>query len=87
MDELSRKLCVGRRNFDRRFVKATGNTPVEYWQRVRIESAKREFETTLKTVNEIMYEVGYVDVKSFREVFRKVTGLSPIEYKAKYNIG
>lgn len=87
MDELSAKFCVGRRNFDRRFIKATGNTPVEYWQRVRIESAKRALETSRKTVNEIMYEVGYIDVKSFREVFRKVTGLSPIEYKTKYNMG
>jgi transcriptional regulator GlxA family with amidase domain len=85
MDELSKKFSVGRRNFDRRFIKATGNTPVEYWQRVRIESAKREFETSRKTVNEVMYDVGYADVKAFREVFRKVTGVSPLAYKGKYN--
>lgn len=85
IEELSKKLSVGRRSFDRRFIKATGNTPIEYWQRVRIESAKRELETSRKTVNEIMYEVGYVDVRAFREVFRKFTGVSPIEYKVKYN--
>lgn len=82
---LSFKFSVGRRNFDRRFVKATGNTPIEYAQRVKIESAKKAFETTRKTVNEVMYEVGYSDVKAFREVFRKLTGLSPLEYKARYN--
>ena len=85
VEELSSGLAVGRRNFDRRFIKATGNTPVEYSQRVKIESAKRAFETTRKTVNEVMYEVGYSDVKAFREVFRKITGMSPLEYRSKYN--
>ena len=81
---LSSKLAVGRRNFDRRFIKATGNTPLEYSQRVRIESAKRAFETTSKTINEVMYDVGYSDAKAFRDVFRKITGLSPSEYRDKY---
>lgn len=85
MDRLSSKFSVGRRNFDRRFIKATGNTPVEYSQRVKIESAKRSFENTRQTIHEVMYTVGYSDVKAFREVFRKITGLSPLEYKAKYN--
>ncbi|WP_276088273.1 helix-turn-helix domain-containing protein [Pedobacter sp. JY14-1] len=83
--ELAGKLTVGRRNFDRRFIKATGNTPADYLQRVKIESAKKELETSRKTINEVMYEVGYSDVKAFREVFRKITGLSPLEYKNKYN--
>ena len=85
MEELSSKLSVGRRNFDRRFVKATGDTPLEYAQRVKIESAKRALENSLKTVHEVMYEVGYSDNKAFREVFRKITGLSPMEYRTKYN--
>ena len=85
VEHLSARFAVGRRNFDRRFIKATGNTPVEYQQRVKIESAKRSFENTRKTINEVMYEVGYSDVKAFREVFRKITGMSPIAYKARYN--
>jgi len=85
VEHLSSKFSVGRRNFDRRFIKATGNTPIEYSQRVKIESAKKAFETSRKTINEVMYEVGYSDVKAFREVFRKITGLSPLEYKGKYN--
>ncbi|GGC22075.1 AraC family transcriptional regulator [Parapedobacter defluvii] len=83
--DLSKRFAVGRRNFDRRFIKATGNTPLEYLQRVKIESAKKAFETTRKTVNEVMYEVGYSDEKAFREVFRKITGLSPLTYRNKYN--
>jgi transcriptional regulator GlxA family with amidase domain len=85
VQDLSSMFAVGRRNFDRRFIKATGNTPVEYLQRVKVESAKKGFETSSKTINEIMYEVGYSDVKAFREVFRKITGMSPMEYKHKYN--
>ncbi len=85
VEHLSSKFSVGRRNFDRRFIKATGNTPVEYSQRVKIESAKKTFENSRKTINEVMYEVGYSDVKAFREVFKKITGMSPIEYKGKYN--
>jgi len=85
IEDLSSKFSVGRRNFDRRFIKATGNTPIEYSQRVKIESAKKAFETSRKTINEVMYEVGYSDVKAFREVFRKITGMSPLEYRSKYN--
>ncbi len=85
VEDLSSRLAVGRRNFDRRFIKATGNTPIEYAQRVRIESAKKALETSRKTINEVMYEVGYSDVKAFREVFRKITGMSPLEYRGKYN--
>lgn len=82
---LSSRFSVGRRNFDRRFIKATGNTPIEYAQRIKIESAKKAFETTRKTINEVMYDVGYSDVKAFREVFRKLTGMSPLEYRARFN--
>jgi len=85
IEDLSSKFAVGRRNFDRRFIKATGNTPVEYAQRAKIEAAKKAFETNRKTINEVMYEVGYSDVKAFREVFRKITGMSPLEYKSRYN--
>jgi transcriptional regulator GlxA family with amidase domain len=85
VERLSSKFAVGRRNFDRRFIKATGNTPVEYSQRVKIEAAKKAFESSRKTVNEVMYDVGYSDLKAFREVFRKITGMSPLEYRKRYN--
>jgi transcriptional regulator GlxA family with amidase domain len=85
MEQIASRFALGRRNFDRRFIKATGNTPLEYAQRVKIEAAKKAFETSRKTINEVMYEVGYADVKAFREVFRKITGMSPLEYRSKYN--
>jgi transcriptional regulator GlxA family with amidase domain len=85
VEALSSKFNVGRRNFDRRFIKATGNTPIAYAQRVKIEAAKKSFEINRKTINEVMYEVGYSDIKAFREIFRRITGMSPLEYKRKYN--
>lgn len=85
IDELANKFAIGRRHFERRFKKATNNTPVEYMQRVKIEAAKKQLETSNKNVSEVMYEVGYSDTKAFRTVFKKITGLSPVDYKNKYH--
>jgi transcriptional regulator GlxA family with amidase domain len=85
IEELALKYAIGRRSFEKRFKKATNNTPVEYIQRVKIEAAKRHFEASRKNVNEVMYEVGYSDTKAFRTIFKRITGLSPVEYRNKYN--
>ncbi len=85
VDDLAAMLALGRRNLERRFKKATSNTVVQYIQRVKIEAAKKSFESDRKNINEVMYEVGYSDTKAFRTVFRKVTGMSPIGYRNKYN--
>ena len=84
VDELSEKFNIGRRTFERRFKKATTNTVVEYMQRVRTEAAKKQLESGRRTVNEVMHNVGYTDTKAFRDVFRKITGMSPIDYRHKY---
>ncbi|MCX2678529.1 helix-turn-helix domain-containing protein [Galbibacter sp. EGI 63066] len=85
IETLAKKLNVGRRNFDRRFKKATEFTPLEYLQRVKVEVAKKTFENTRLNVNEVMYDVGYSDSKAFREVFSRITGLPPVDYRAKYS--
>jgi len=85
VDELCKQFALGRRTFERRFKKATNNSVVEYMQRVKIEAAKKQLETGRKTVNEVMFEVGYNDTKAFRELFKKITGLSPLDYRSKYN--
>ena len=84
-EHLASELAISRRNFDRRFIKATGNTPVEYLQRLKVEVAKNALEKGRKSIFEIMMEVGYSDDKAFREVFRRITGLSPVDYRAKFN--
>jgi transcriptional regulator GlxA family with amidase domain len=85
IDELADKTFISRRTFERRFKQATNNSVLEYIHRVKIETAKRSFETSRKNINEVMFDVGYSDTKAFRNMFRKVTGLSPIEYRNKYN--
>jgi YesN/AraC family two-component response regulator len=54
-------------------------------QRLKIEAAKRQLETGRKTVNEVMYDVGYSNIKAFRDVFKKITSMSPVDYRNKYN--
>lgn len=84
IETLAQLINIGRRTFERRFKEATNNTPIEYIQRVRIEAAKKFFEASRKNVTEIMYDVGYTDTKAFRDIFKKITGLTPIEYRNKF---
>lgn len=85
VDQLAAMFAVGRRSFERRFKKATNNTIAEYIQRVKVEAAKRRLENSRKNINEVMFDVGYTDTKAFRTIFKKITGLTPIEYRNKYN--
>ncbi len=85
IERLSDMLALSRRNFERRFKKATANTVIEYIQRVKMEVAKKDLEGGKKNINEVMYEVGYTDTKAFRSTFKKITGLLPIDYRNKYS--
>ncbi|MDM1296152.1 helix-turn-helix domain-containing protein [Sphingobacterium sp. N143] len=84
VEDLANYVNIGRRTFERRFKEATNNTPIEYMQRVRIEAAKKFFEASRKNVSQVMYDVGYTDTKAFRDIFRKITGLTPIDYRNKF---
>ena len=85
VEQLAAMFSLSRRNLERRFKKATSNTAVEYMQRVKIEAAKSSLENTSENVSEVMYKVGYSDTKAFRTTFKRFTGLSPVEYRNKYN--
>jgi transcriptional regulator GlxA family with amidase domain len=84
VDDLCEYSCLGKRTVERRFKHATGNTILEYIQRIRIEAAKKSLELGNKQINEILYEVGYSDPKAFRKLFKKVTGMTPIRYKENF---
>ena len=84
VDKIASMIALSRRNFERRFKKATANTVMEYIQRVKVEAAKQSLESSRENVNEVMHNVGYSDPKAFRVTFKKITGLSPIEYRNKY---
>ena len=84
VEEICTRFGIGRRTFERRFRKCTGNSIAEYMQRVKVEFAKKQLELNRKTINEIIYEVGYNDTDAFRRVFKKYTDLSPIEYRKRF---
>jgi len=85
VDKIASIIALSRRNFERRFKKATANTVLEYIQRVKIEAAKLSLESARENINEVMQNVGYSDPKAFRVTFKKITGLSPIDYRKKYS--
>lgn len=85
VEQLASMFALSRRNLERRFKKATSNTISEYIKRVKIEAAKMSLESSRESVTDAMYKVGYSDPKAFRNTFKKITGLTPIEYKNKYS--
>jgi transcriptional regulator GlxA family with amidase domain len=84
VDDLALSHSLIRRTLERRFRKATGTSINEYTQRVRVEAAKKELETGTKTINQVMYHVGYNDGKAFRDAFKKYVGIGPSEYREKF---
>jgi len=86
LEDIMKDIPSSRRNFVRRFKQATGIPPIEYLQNVRIESAKKQLEQTNQNINEIIDRTGYSDPKSFRKVFNKLVGMTPMEYREKFNV-
>jgi transcriptional regulator GlxA family with amidase domain len=84
LEAIIQKSNLGRRTFLRKFKSATGDTPLVYLQRLRIENAKRLLEATDSTFSEITWQVGYENISSFQKLFKSVTGLSPKEYRSKF---
>jgi len=82
--ELAGRVAMSRRNFIRRFKSATGNTPIEYIQRMRVEAAKHALESGNEPVDAIAGRIGYEDAGSFRGIFKRLTGVSPTEYRKRY---
>ena len=85
IDGIAQRVGLGTRTFKRRFKQATGDTPLAYLQRLRIEEAKRHLETGKKSVDEITCRIGYEDSSSFIRLFKKNTGLSPGAYRNKFS--
>lgn len=86
VESLINESALSRRTLVRRFKTATGDSPLEYVQRVRIENAKRFLETTNKTFSEITWDVGYNDISSFQRLFKQHTHLTPREYRSKFSL-
>jgi transcriptional regulator GlxA family with amidase domain len=86
LDQLAVKVGMSPRNFARRFRAATGEAPLAYIHRLRIDAARHALENAHRSVEEISHEVGYEDVAFFRHLFRRHTGATPREYRAKFGV-
>lgn len=82
--ELSERIHLSERQMKRRFKQATGQTPIQYIQQIRVSIAKDKLEKTKHTIEEISREVGYEDVRYFRELFKKLNNMTPLEYRKHY---
>lgn len=84
--ELVRRSGLPKRTFDRRFRAATGYSPLAYVQALRIEEAKQLLETGSAPVETVAREVGYEDAASFRRLFRRLAGMTPGDYRRKFQL-
>lgn len=84
VEKIAEQVNMSRRNFIRRFKTATSLNPIEYIQRVKIEAAKKSLEAGETSIAAVTFEAGYNDLKTFRAVFKKITGLTPTEYRNRY---
>jgi transcriptional regulator GlxA family with amidase domain len=84
VEAMARSAGMSTRNFTRRFKQATGEPPLAYLHKLRIDCAKHLLETDFKSVQQVCYEVGYEDQAHFRQLFKRHTGLTPTEYKARF---
>lgn len=83
-EDVAREHGMSIRNFMRRFQAATGDKPLHYLQRLRIETAKGLLSGTRKSIKTISYEVGYDDASFFARLFRQHTELSPNQYRQQF---
>ena len=83
-EDVAREHGMSIRNFMRRFQTATGDKPLHYLQRLRIETAKGLLSGTRKSIKTISYEVGYDDASFFARLFRQHTTLSPNNYRQQF---
>lgn len=83
-EDVARQHGMSIRNFMRRFQAATGDKPLHYLQRLRVETAKGALSASRKSVKTISYEVGYDDASFFARLFRQHTDLSPAQYRRQF---
>ncbi len=72
------------RTFKRRFQAATGYSPLDYVQSLRMEEAKQMLESADTPIDDIAAEIGYAEPAAFRRVFKRTTGIAPNQYRQRF---
>ena len=78
------RVNIPERTLKRRFKAATGTTLINYLQNLRVEAAKRLLESGQQPVDDISVEIGYEDASFFRRLFKRLTGLTPSQYRRMF---
>lgn len=86
IEQLADLVKLTPRTFKRRFKQATGENAISYLQRIRVEHVKDKLEHTTNSINNIIWSVGYEDISSFRQLFKRFTGLTPKDYRQKFAV-
>ena len=81
LEQLSGVLNLNREYFCRIFKEATGITPVEYINYVRVLKAETLLTSTSLTITEISLDVGFASMSYFNRIFKKLKGVTPSVYK------
>ncbi|WP_050606161.1 GlxA family transcriptional regulator [Ruegeria sp. 6PALISEP08] len=84
--EMAKRSGLPPTTFARRFRKATSKSPQDYVLALRIEEARQLLETTDCSVVEVGEAVGYADTPSFRRLFKRKTGLTPVEHRKMFGL-
>ncbi len=83
LDELARIAHMSKSSLLTVFRKATGQTPVDYLMRLRIQRAMELLRQTDRSITEIAFAVGFNDSNYFTRQFKKVTGLPPRQFRTQ----
>lgn len=86
VEALVRRSGLPGRTIKRRFTRATGLSPIRYVQHLRVEEAKRRLERTTAPIDEISFDVGYEDAAAFRRIFRRITNVTPGDYRRRFRL-
>lgn len=84
VEQIAGEINMSKRNFIRRFKNATALNPIEYIQRIKIEAAKKALETGEANIADVTYSIGYSDLKTFRTLFKRITGCTPVDYRNRF---
>lgn len=86
LEQMAAVAGLGQRTLLRRFRSATGDSPIIYLQRVRVEAARLQLESSRDSIEEIAWQVGYEDSSSFNRLFKRLAGMTPGGYRKKFSL-
>ena len=82
LNKIADNFSISHRTFTRRFKAATGNTPLEYWKKMRLEAAQELLASSNLSIQEVAFQIGFQDQANLTRLFKQTLNLTPREYRA-----